>query len=378
MSQSLKITPFYEYHRGNAKLTAFAGWEMPLWYRGISEEHLAVRNAVGLFDVSHMARVRFTGDDATSFLQRVLPSDVEKVKAGKAFYSVVLNDKGGIIDDIVALKINDTEYLMIVNAANTEKGLNWFKQNSASFAIKIENISPLTAILALQGPKAATVLRKIAGPIIDGLKFFAFTKATIEGFETCISRTGYTGEDGFELIPLVDSTMEQQRLLKVWLRILDVGAAEGIQPCGLGARDTLRLEAGFCLHGQDITENITPLEAGLGRLVNFQKEDFVGKEALLKQSATGTARVRIHAKMKSEGIPRRGYKFFSDNKEIGEVTSGTFSPLLKVGIAMGYIDATVVHPQSISIDVRGRKMAAELVQPPFYDTSRYGQKRQTG
>ncbi|MFQ5999025.1 MAG: glycine cleavage system aminomethyltransferase GcvT [Candidatus Bathyarchaeia archaeon] len=373
MATQLQITPFNQYHRQNAKLSPYAGWEMPLWFQGISEEHLAVRKAVGLFDVSHMGRFRFTGNDATSFLQRTLPSDVEQIKTGKAFYSAVLDESGGILDDVVTLKIDENDYLMIVNAANIATDFGWFKQIASSFSVGINDISSVTALIALQGPKATFVLRKMIDSSLDNLKYFSFLKTTIEGFDTLISRTGYTGEDGFELI-VFTSPVETVKSLRLWSRLLEVGAPE-IQPCGLGARDTLRLEAGFCLHGQDISQKVTPLEAGLDSIVNFDKPDFIGKQALLQQKLLKPTRIKVHAKMKTAGIPRPGYKFFHDDEEIGEVTSGTFSPLLKIGIAMGYIDSTKVNSRPVSIDLRGRKSPVELVPRPFYDASRYGRTR---
>ncbi|MEM4311735.1 MAG: glycine cleavage system aminomethyltransferase GcvT [Nitrososphaerales archaeon] len=368
----MKRTPLFHYHKDNSKLIEFAEFEMPLWFKGISEEHLTVRESLGLFDVSHMGRFLVKGKDATDFLNYLLPTDVLKVSKGRSFYTVFCNGEGGIVDDSVILKREENEYLVIGNAINIEKDWNWLKKHAKSFDVELNNLSDDSAMLALQGPKAEEVLQTLVKEDLKQIKRFSNFKAKIEDLEVIISRTGYTGEDGFEIIIFDVSYEEPQKALNLWNLLLSKGAL----PCGLGARDTLRLEAGMCLYGNDIDESVNPLEANLSWIVSFDKGDYLGREALIKVKEKGVKRLRKGFLMEDRGIPRAKCKILKDEEEVGIVSSGTFSPLLKKGIAQGYIKASLSKDDElVQIDIRGIKSLARVKTPPLYDTNLYGWKR---
>jgi aminomethyltransferase len=375
----MRKTQLYEIHKKTAKMTEFAGFEMPLWYKGITEEHLAVRNNVGIFDVSHMGRVIITGKDAASFLNYVITNDVTALKPNSALYSVMCNENGGIIDDFVVSCLEEEKFLLVPNATNREKDFNWLVRTAKGFNVKIEDISDKVAMFAVQGPNAEKTLQKICTTDLSKIERFKCTPAKLADIHVFLSRTGYTGEDGFEVYVWNAPLDKPDNAVNLWNAILEAGKPYGIEPCGLGARDTLRLEAGLCLYGNDIDENTTPLEARLGFVVKFQKDKFIGKNALLKQKEEGVKRKRVGLRMVEQGIPRQGYKIYSEKGEnIGQVTSGTFSPLLKCGIAMAYIQAQQAQEGNIvNIEIHGKMAKAKIVPFPFYDAEKYGYKRKT-
>ncbi len=350
---------------------------MPLWYKGIIPEHLAVRNNVGIFDISHMGRVMITGADSRNFLNYVITNDVSKLSSNSALYSVMCTENGGIIDDFVTYMLEEEKFLLVSNASNREKDYNWLLKNARAFNVKIEEISDNVAMLAVQGPKAEETLQKISSEDLGRIERFKCGRSRLAGIEVFLSRTGYTGEDGFEIFIWNAPLKEPTNALKLWKGILDAGQPFGIKPCGLGARDTLRLEAGLCLYGNDINETITPLEAGLGFVVKLQKENFIGKATLQNQKIEGIKRKRVGTQILGEGIPRPNFEIYNDKDEkIGQLTSGTFSPLLKYGIGMGYVE--ISHAQEgniVNVKIRNKKAKAKIVSFPFYDPEKYGYKR---
>lgn len=358
-------------------MITFAGFEMPLWYKGITEEHLAVRESVGIFDISHMGRMLIEGVDAERFLNYVITNDVTKLLPNNAQYSVMCNVDGGIIDDFVIYRLEEQKFMMVANAINREKDYNWLVENSKNYKIKIEEVSDTIAMFAVQGPNAEKTLQKISSEDLSKVERFKCTPSNLTNVKTFLSRTGYTGEDGFEVF-IWDATLTKpDNAIKVWNAILEAGKPFGIAPCGLGARDTLRLEAGMCLYGNDINETITPLEAALSFVVKFQKDNFIGKEKLLKQKTEGIKRKRVGIRMTEQGIPRPGYEIYNDRGEkIGQITSGTFSPLLKCGIGMGYVDVTQAQEGNIiSVKIREKTVKGKIASFPFYDQEKYGYKR---
>ncbi|MHB8567790.1 MAG: glycine cleavage system aminomethyltransferase GcvT [Nitrososphaerales archaeon] len=367
----------FEFHKDHGKITEFGGFDMPLWYRGIVEEHNAVRNAAGLFDVSHMGRFSINGPDATRFLDHVLPTKVNEVKEGRAFYSAILNENGGIVDDIVTNKYSASEYLMVVNAANRKKDLAWLSEHLERFSVEIEDVSESTALVAFQGPLAIGISQKLCDVELASLRRFSFAPCNFAGEKSLVSRTGYTGEDGVEITIFDCPINSPEKALKVWGKILTAGESTGVLPCGLGARDSLRLEAGMCLYGQDIDDTTSPLEAGLESIVSLDKADaFIGRESIEIQSKKGVSRKRASFSMLDTGIPRHGYDVTMAGKGIGLVSSGTFSPTIKKGIGMAYVPPVISATGSrFSINLRGSDKQAEVVTVPFYDTTKFGYKR---
>lgn len=367
----------YEYHKKYAFLTEFANFEMPLWYEGIVPEHLAVRESAGIFDVTHMGRYIVSGEGSRVFLNNISTRNVESIKIGQGKYSVICNEAGGIIDDIMIFRLEENVFLIVCNAINRVKDYNWMKMHAHGFSLKIEDLSNNIAMFAVQGPKAIEILQQIVDLDLSGLRYGYGAWTKIKDIDVFISRTGYTGEDGFELFLWNTPLEEYEKAYNLWSAILNVGKDYGIKPCGLGARDTLRIEAGFCLYDNDINETVTPLEARLDFAVNLQKDKFIGKEALLRQIAEGIKRVRVGIRLLERGIPRTGCKILFDKEIVGEITSGTFSPLLKCGIGMGYVLMEYAKPKTtVNIQIRDKCVEAEIVDMPFYDTTRYGRKRQ--
>ncbi|MEM3577848.1 MAG: glycine cleavage system aminomethyltransferase GcvT [Candidatus Bathyarchaeia archaeon] len=375
--EGTRRTQLYEAHKQSAKLTVFAGFEMPLWYKGVIQEHLAVRNSVGLFDISHMGRIIIQGPDSERFLNYVITNDVSKLSPNSAQYSVMCNEKGGIIDDFVVYRLESEKFMFVANAANREKDYNWLVKNSKDFNVRITEISDNVAMLSVQGPNTEKTLQKLSTEDLSKIERFKGATARLANVEVFISRTGYTGEDGFEIFIWNAPLDKPTNAIKLWNAILEAGRDFGIEPCGLGARDTLRLEAGMCLYGNDIDETTTPLEAALSFVVKLQKDNFIGKEALTKQKTEGIKRKRVGLLMLEQGIPRQKYEVCDDKGEnIGYVTSGTFSPLLNCGIGMAY----VVMPNAqegniVNVKIRGKMLKAKVVAFPFYDTEKYGYKR---
>ncbi|MEW6592991.1 MAG: glycine cleavage system aminomethyltransferase GcvT [Candidatus Hadarchaeota archaeon] len=361
-------------HRSlGAEMVDFAGWEMPLKYSSIAEEHMAVRESAGLFDVSHMGEFKVNGPKALAFLQLVTSNDVSKLAVGAAQYSTVLNENGGIRDDIVVYRLEDQEFMVVCNASNVGKIWDWFNSHSGGAAL--EDITMSTLLISIQGPKAEPILQSLTSFDLSQIKRFKVAWVDIAGLKVFASRSGYTGENGFELFMMDEAASDPSRAEKLWAKIIDAGKTSGLKPCGLGARDTTRLEAGLCLYGNDLTEEITALEARLDFVVKLEKEKFIGKEALLRQKSSGLKKVRVGLRMLEPGIPRQGYKILVDGEERGYVTSGTFSPLLNVGIAIGYAPPEMKTGGGVFVEIHGKPRRAEVVEPPFYDAEKYGYKR---
>jgi aminomethyltransferase len=370
--KQLHITKVH--HELKAQMVEFAGWDMPLQYSGIIEEHMAVRNAAGLFDISHMGEISIRGPNALDFLQRVTTNDVSKLAIGDAHYSTVLNENGGTLDDIFIYRLGEHDYMVVANAVNVDKIFKWFK-NQANDEVELNDITMSTVMLALQGPMAQATLQKLTSFDLKTLGRFKAGFIEVAGTKTLVSRSGYTGEDGFELYLFDESQSEPSRAEKLWNELLNVGKEFGIKPCGLGARDSLRLEAGYVLYGHELAEYITPLEARIGFAVKLDKGDFIGREALLTQKEKGLTRTRIGLRTGDKGVPRQGYKVFADREEAGYVTSGTLSPILNVGIAMGYAPPSIKDANEVTIEIHGKQKAAEVVEMPFYDATKFGYGR---
>ena len=359
----MKTTPFTETHIAlGAKMHEFAGYNMPIEYSGIIDEHLTVCNAVGVFDVSHMGEFWVKGPNALEFLQQVTSNNVATLPVGKAQYTCFPNEEGGIVDDLLVYHYESEKYLLVVNAANIEKDWNWCVSHNTVSA-ELENASDHMAQLAIQGPKAMEVLQKLTPVDLSEIPYYAFTTGEFAGQkDVIISNTGYTGAGGFELYFYPEAGQA------IWKAIFEAGAPEGIKPIGLGARDTLRLEMGFCLYGNDLSDTTSPLEAGLGWITKFvEGKNFISRALLEKQKAEGLKRKLIAFEMVDRGIPRHGYELVNaDGEKIGEVTSGTMSPMRKIGIGMGYVKPEYSKVGTeICIDMRGRKLKAVVVKPPF-------------
>jgi len=350
---------------------------MPLWYKGIIDEHMAVRTAAGLFDVSHMGRIWIKGKDSTKFLSYLLPTNPSSLKDYRAFYSAICNFEGGIVDDVITNRFSESLYMMVVNAGNREKDLEWLKEIGSRYDLSIEDFSDESALIAIQGPLSNLILQRICDVDLSTVKRFAFADCRISGEKSLVSRTGYTGEDGFEITVFETPLDRPQKAMKIWTNIIQSGSSFGILPCGLGARDSLRLEAGLCLHGQDIDETTTPVEAALENMITLDDRDFVGKAKMIEQLRTGPTRKRFAFSMVESGIPRHGFNITLAGQKVGQVTSGTFSPLLKNGIGMGYVPTAISGlGQRISIQIRESEKYAEITRTPFYDTRKYGYKRE--
>ncbi|WP_445490483.1 glycine cleavage system aminomethyltransferase GcvT [Niallia sp. 03133] len=361
---SQKRTPLFDlYKEYGGKIIDFGGWDLPVQFSSIKEEHEAVRTKAGLFDVSHMGEIEVKGKDSLAFLQKMLTNDVSKIKIGGAQYSAMCYETGGTVDDLLTYKLAENHYLLIVNASNIEKDFAWLTKH-AKEQVELTNLSEDFAQLALQGPLADDILKKL-NPGIDtaSIGYFQFQqKQLLVGKEVLLSRTGYTGEDGFELYC---SSSDAQFL---WKEILKAGKEEGVLPCGLGARDTLRFEATLALYGQELSADISPLEAGIGFAVKLNKnENFIGKKALTEQKENGIPRKLIGIEMLDRGIPRHGYKVFSQGEEIGEVTTGTQSPTLKKSIGLALVKKKeAVLDNEIDVEIRGKFVKAKVVATPFY------------
>jgi len=367
LSKPALRTHLYEFHKTKSEMVTFAEFEMPLWYKGIIPEHLAVRNAVGIFDITHMGRTLVTGPDAESFLNYVTTNDVSTLTPLSAQYSTICNEQGGIKDDFVLSRLEAEKFLMVYNAANRRKDYSWLISQSKAFKVKIEDISDNVAMFAVQGPRAEETLQKLSSEDLSKIGRFKCAWTKTAGADVFASRTGYTGEDGFEIFIWNAPLSKPEKAVNVWNAILNAGQKEGIEPCGLGARDTLRLEAGMCLYGNDIDENTTPLEAGLGFVVKLQKDNFIGKQALLKQKGEGVKKKRVGIRMTEKGIPRPHLEVWKDGKKIGSVTSGTMSPQLKCGIAIAYVQTEyATEGDVITVKIRDKQVKGVVVKLPFY------------
>lgn len=360
-----------------AKMINFANFEMPLYYGGIVHEHLAVRKSVGIFDISHMGRVIIEGEDSERFLNYILTNDVSVLSIFGAQYSVMCNESGGIVDDLVTYRLAHKKFLMVYNAANRQKDFNWLTKNSENFTVLIDDVSDNVSMLAVQGPKAEETLQKLINIDLSKIGRFKCENAKLTNIPIFISRTGYTGEDGFEVFTWNTSTKTPENSIKVWNAILQAGKDYGIEPCGLGARDTLRLEAGMCLYGNDIDERTSPLEASLRFVVKLQKNDFIGKQQLAKQQEAGIKRRRVGIQMIDRGVPRPNFEIYDNfDQKLGHLTSGTFSPLLNVGIGMAYVPMSHVKKGTIlKTKIRSNLVKGKIVSLPFYDKNKYGYTR---
>jgi aminomethyltransferase len=371
----MRKTPLYGFHQVNGHLAEYAGFEMPMWYRGAVEEHLAVRNACGVFDVSHMGRLIIMGKEAVNFLDCILTNsciDLEPLVARQAF---LCNSSGGIIDDIMVFRLEQERFLLIVNAINTRKDVKWMGKNVADFDVVIEDMTSEVPMITVQGPKALQILQTLSEADLSALRRLHAAWIPLSNRVVLVSRTGYTGEDGFEAY-IFQGKEAGEVVRTLWDGILEAGKGLGIEPCGLVARDSLRLEAGLCLNGNELDEETTPIEAGLKYGVSLEGRRFVGKEALSRQLENGLDRVRVGLRMIGRGVPRKGMEIVADGKRVGFVTSGTFSPLLIIGIGMGYVPPEYSEAGTeIGVMIRRRVIKAEIVKLPFYDESRYGWRR---
>jgi len=360
MSEALR-TPLYDRHvAAGGRLVEFAGWQMPVQYQGVIDEHRAVRTAAGLFDVSHMGEIRVAGPGAEAFVQRLTPNDVSKLTPGRVHYSALLADDGTYHDDILVYRLADEEILLVVNAANAAKDFAWVVSQPHD-GLAIEEVSAQWALMALQGPKAAEILAPLTDAALDAIRYYHFARGDVAGVPTLISRTGYTGEDGFELYVPPDAAGD------IWDALLATGEAYGLMPAGLGARDTLRLEAGMALYGHEIDRTTTPWDAGLDWTIKLDKGDFVGRAALVAARERGPSRRLIGFEVEGRGIAREGHEVRVDGAVAGKVTSGTFSPTFERALGMAYVAAEHAEPgREIEIDVRGRAVAARLRALPFY------------
>ena len=359
----LKRTPLFEvYKEYGGKTIDFGGWELPVQFSSIKEEHEAVRTKAGLFDVSHMGEIEVKGADSLAYLQKMMTNDISKVKTGAAQYTAMCYETGGTVDDLLVYKIEDDHYLLVVNASNIEKDYDWLEKHVEG-DVALKNLSETTAQVALQGPLAEKVLQKLTQTDLSGIGFFKFQQdVEIDGKKALVSRTGYTGEDGFEVY------CDKADVVAIWKAILDAGKDEGIIPCGLGARDTLRFEANLALYGQELSAEISPLEAGIGFAVKLAKEaDFIGKTALLAQKENGLPRKIVGIEMIDRGIPRHGYPVYKGDELIGEVTTGTQSPTLKKNIGLALITSKYAVPDSeLEVEIRGKRLKVKVVPTPFY------------
>jgi aminomethyltransferase len=362
MEATLERTPLHGEHvRLGAKLVPFAGFEMPVQYpSGITAEHRAVREAAGLFDVSHMGEFVVSGKDALALVQRVTVNDASAVEVGQAQYSAMCRPNGGVIDDLLLYRFRD-HWMLVVNASNRTKDLEWIERQARGLDARVEDRSEATALLALQGPRARGILARLTDADVEAVGYYRFVEGRVAGKDALLAATGYTGEDGFELYLSASDAVD------VWKALLEAGSSAGLAPVGLGARDSLRLEMGYALYGNDLDEEHTPLEAGLGWITKLDKGDFVGREALQAQKQRGVDRKLVGLKLLERGFPRPGYEVLEDARPVGVVTSGTVSPTLGIGVAMAWVPARLAAAGTrLDVSLRGKPAPAEVVRPPFY------------
>ena len=364
VTQPLRKTSLHAWHMSSgAKMMPFAGWDMPVEYAGVLSEHAAVRQRVGLFDVSHMGEIEIAGRDALMHLQRLVCGDVSTLANGQALYSGLLTPAGTFLDDLLVYRLAAAHFLLVVNASRVAADYRHIAQALAASGgdVVAVDVSARYALIAVQGPRAAEVLQPLTGVDLGSIRYYWFAHGEVAGARATIARTGYTGEDGFELF--VPPSAAQ----RVWTALLDAGRDAGVQPCGLAARDTLRLEASMRLYGQDIDETTTPLEAGLGWIVAWDKPGFEGADALRQQRQAGAARTLVGFRLLEPGIARHGHQVYAAGTCVGVVTSGSHAPFLKQSIGMAYVPTgQAVVGATIEIDIRGRRVRAEIVRMPFY------------
>lgn len=358
----MKRTELYERHKAlGAKFIDFHGWEMPLEYSGVIKEHEAVRRAAGLFDVSHMGAVEVGGVDSIGFLKRMVTFRPETLSVDNARYAFILNEQGGIKDDLMVFRLNEERFLLVLNAATMEADLDWLRSNARGFDAVLIDDTPDTGILALQGPASWDIVRRLFGidPAGPGFKYHGFLNSAFSGTGFILAKTGYTGEKGFEIY------IHRHTVGELWDALIEAGGPYGLVPCGLGARDTLRLEMGYLLYGQDADGDTNPIEAGYGGAVDFENAHFIGRAALLKVKAEGPKKMLTALVLKGHGVPRHGCPITAGAETVGTVTSGNFSPMLKKGIALGYIKAGAPM-ENLKVVIRDEPHEAEVVPLPFY------------
>lgn len=341
-------------------MVPFAGWSMPIQYVGVIEEHLCVRQKLGLFDVSHMGEIDVAGKEAFQFLQKLITNDLSKMTDGSILYTLMCRRDGGVVDDLLVHRFNAEHYFLCVNASNADRDFQWAFQNAEDFDVEVRNTSEETAQLALQGRSAEALLQKLTDASLADMTYYHFIEARVCDTPCVVSRTGYTGEDGFEIY------FNPERAEPVYRALLDKGREFGLQPIGLGARDTLRMEMGYALYGNEITQDSSPLERGLGWVIKLDGDDFIGRDALREQKEKGLEYQFAGVKLLERGVPRSHYRILDGEEPIGELTSGTFSPTLNVGIGLGFLRKDKAQPGSrVSIEIRNQQVSAEVVKPPF-------------
>jgi glycine cleavage system T protein len=360
----LKRTPLYEQHQAlGARLVEFGGWEMPVQYSGILAEHQAVRTRAGLFDVCHMGEFKVEGLDALAFLQYLVPNDVARLSIGQALYTQLCQPDGNVIDDLLIYYLAENHYMLVVNAANIDKDFTWIQEQAQRFQhVTLSNQSETTALVALQGPQALTILQTLTTTDLAAIRYYHFEPGIVAGKDCIVSRTGYTGEDGFELY------CASADVVALWQALLVAGKPYGLVPAGLGARDTLRLEAGLCLYGHELDEHTNPLEARLGWTVKLNKgSDFIGGDVLRRVKAQGPAKLLVGLVLLERGVPRNGYPIFSGERQIGILTSGAPGPTVQKNIGIGYVEPGEATPgNQVTVAIRGKRIAAQIVTLPFY------------
>lgn len=358
----LKRTPLYNSHVSlGARMVDFAGWEMPVQYTGPIPEHMAVRQAAGLFDVSHMGEIEVTGHDALALVQMVTTNDASKLDDNQVQYSTLTNEVGGIIDDLLVYRINPEYFLLVVNASGIDTDYDWIKRHAASFNVELHDTSAAYALIALQGPRSELILQDLSDHMLDRIPYYWSQRIGVDGIQCRVSRTGYTGEDGFEIL------CDESHALHLWNRLLITGHERGLIPCGLAARNTLRLEAAFRLYGNDMDQTTTPLEAGLGWVVKLAKGNFIGRDVLVQQKAEGLKRKLVGFEVLDKAPARDGYPVVINGAQVGIVASGSPAPYLKKNIGTVYlpIEHTAVGTEFFIV-VRGRNIPARVVETPFY------------
>lgn len=366
--QQLAHTPLREIHvEAGAKMVPFAGYEMPVQYAGVMEEHRAVRSAAGLFDVSHMGELRVRGEGAEAFLQYLTPNDVAKLPVGRAHYSGLLTGEGTYVDDLLCYHLGDADYLLVVNAANLAADREWVERHAGEWnaagkpAVEVEDVSADYALLALQGPRAVEILSRLVKVRLEDVRYYGFTEGEVGRIPALLSRTGYTGEDGFELY------VAPEHAAGLWTMLMAEGEDDGLVPAGLGARDTLRLEAAMALYGHELDRDTTPWEAGLGWVVKLDSGDFIGRDALVRAKEAGPERKLVGFEVEGRGIAREGHAVHVGGEPVGRVTSGTWSPTFEKALGLAYVPTAHAAPgTAVELEVRSRKLPGRLVEIPFY------------
>ena len=361
-TENLKKTPLNETHRrAGGKMVDFGGWEMPVQYSGVVAEHLATREQAGLFDVSHMGEIWVEGEDAIKFVNRLTTNDVTKLVDGQAQYSALTNETGGVVDDLLVYRFDEGKLLLVVNAGTTDKDWDWITSHKGTENITLTNASKDYCQIAIQGPRAVEIAQKLTDEKLDEIKYYHFTVGKFDGVDAIISRTGYTGEDGFEIYA------DPKYAAQIWDKFLETGAEYGVLPCGLAARNTLRLESAMSLYGHELSDDISPLEANLGWICKLNKGDFTGREAMAQLKEKGLEKKLVGFEMIDQGIARDEFDVYINNEKVGAVTSGSPAPYLKKNIGLAFVPTEFAKTgQEIKIDVRGRKLAAQIVPTPFY------------